>query len=402
MKKSGENPKEDLKEKSYGNPQETIFEIGSIYEINPKILDEGKAIIEELELKEVHKYRKKNTSFAASGREGIALGLRSIEVQRPEIKKICLMPAYMCDTVFYPFVNAGWKLYFYHINKQLKADEEEIRLLIDRYNPELLFINCYYGVDTWKDMRPLFKEWQNNGLTIMEDVTQSYYLQGAGLEVDYVIGSLRKWYPIPDGGFVTSDFLLPEEELPVQYDFVEKRIETLTQKWRYLYESEHEADRKVIKENYLKRNVEEEEWLDHLTSIRGMSEISAKILSNQEESVYRNSRSKNYNLLYDKICHYESVRCVFSKEEQEIAPLYLPVYAEDRLGLQEYLKKQDIYAPVLWPIGKENAEYLLEDEWYIFNHLLALPIDQRYGAEAMKKIARTIDDYERKASFSIL
>lgn len=402
MKNSSENPKEDLKKKSYDKLQEAIFEIGSIYEINPKVLDEGEAIVEELELKEVHKYRKKNISFAASGREGIALGLRSIEVQMPEIKKICLMPAYMCDTVFYPFVNAGWKLYFYHINKQLKADEEEIRLLIDRYNPGLLFINCYYGVDTWKDTRPLFKEWQNNGLAIMEDVTQSYYLQSAGREADYVIGSLRKWYPIPDGGFVASDFLLPEEELPVQYDFVEKRLETLTQKWRYLYESEHEADRKVIKENYLKRNAKEEEWLDHLTSIRGMSEISAKILSNQEESVHRNSRSKNYNLLYDKVCHCESVRCVLDKGEQETAPLYLPVYAEDRKGLQEFLKKQDIYAPVLWPIGKENAEYLLEDEWYIFNHLLALPIDQRYGAEAMKKIARTIDDYERKASFSIL
>ena len=56
----------------------------------------------------------------------------------------------------------------------------------------------------------------------MEDVTQSYYLEGAGEEADYVVGSLRKWYPLPDGGFVASKEPLAGEMAVLEKEFTEK------------------------------------------------------------------------------------------------------------------------------------------------------------------------------------
>ena len=47
----------------------------------------------------------------------------------------------------------------------------------------------------------------------MEDVTQSYYLDHACEDADFVVGSLRKWYAVPDGGFVVSDLPLAEDVL---------------------------------------------------------------------------------------------------------------------------------------------------------------------------------------------
>ena len=161
------------------------MEIGSIFELDPKRLPaKEKTEKAGIVLEETEKYKKRNVSYTMSGRAAIALALRSIVKNRPEVEKKCLLPAYMCDTVFFPFKWEGWEIHFYHVNKNLEADEENLRRLIGQVRPGLLFIHAYYGVDTWKPMRSLLKEWKSRGICIMEDVTQSYYLESAGKEAD--------------------------------------------------------------------------------------------------------------------------------------------------------------------------------------------------------------------------
>ena len=88
------------------------------------------------------------------------------------------------------------------------------------------------------------------------------------------------------------------------------------------------------------------------------------------------------------------MRLVFPAYVEGAAPLYLPVYMENRDSLQQYLREHDIYVPVLWPIGKENQDYIHEDEQFIFEHIAAIPMDQRYGKEEMKRIIDVIEKYE--------
>ena len=216
---------------------------------------------------ETEKYGKKHICLTASGREAIALALKSLAINRPQLPKRCLLPAYMCDTVFFPFERAGWDIHFYHLNKELEADEESLRAQIEQVRPGLLFIHPYYGVDTWKSMRSLLHAWREQGICIMEDMTQSYYLEGVGAEADYVVGSLRKWYAIPDGGFVTTDEALPEGDLLPNKEFTEKRMELLTQKWEYLYGEGNPEEKKALKADYLGKNRAMEEWLDEYAGI---------------------------------------------------------------------------------------------------------------------------------------
>ena len=82
------------------------------------------------------------------------------------------------------------------------------------------------------------------------------------------------------------------------------------------------------------------------------------------------------------------------KNVYDAVPLYFPVYMKNREAMQEYLRRQDIYVPVLWPVGKENADLLSNDEEYIFSHIEAIPMDQRYGKEEMEHILEVIDEYE--------
>lgn len=385
------------------------MEIGSIYEINPdsysdKVMENSG----ELTLDEIEKYGKKIIRFTSSGREAIALALRSLEKKRPDTAKRCLLPAYMCDTVFFPFERAGWEIHFYHIDKNLVADADELCVQIAQIKPGLIFIHPYYGIDTWKAMRPLLGEWRKQGICIMEDVTQSYYLDGVGKDADYVVGSLRKWYFVPDGGFVAADEYISDEKLYPNAEFTEKKLELMTEKWEYLHGCGNVENRRRLKDDFLKKNRQMEQWLDDYKGISSLSDEAACILAAENEKSCSKRRNENYRYLRGRLAGNKYFVHVFDndvtegglKEEdaQDAAPLYFPIYASDREELQGFLTDHDIYAPILWPVGKENEADLTQDERYIYDHLLALPIDQRYGITEMQRIADVLKQYENKES----
>lgn len=373
------------------------MEIGSIYEINPETVTGADTYnASAFRLLEIEKYNKKNIRFTASGREAIALALKSLLKNRPGISKRCLLPAYMCDTVFFPFEHAGWEIHFYHIEKNLEADEKNLCDRIASVQPGLLFIHPYYGIDTWKSLRPLLKTWQQQGICIMEDVTQSYYLRNAQWEADYVIGSLRKWYPVPDGGFAASNDPFPEERLSENRKLTDEKLALLVQKWSYLYSTENAQKKKEIKDDYLQKNRALEAWLDCYDGIGALSRESMKILSSVNEENCRSRRNVNYNYLRENLGSQTQFFPIPFEETSEAAPLYFPVYVQDREDLQKFLIKHEIYAPVLWPIGKENADHLTQAEGYIYDHILALPVDQRYGQAEMQHMAEVLKKYEKE------
>lgn len=378
-----------------------MTEIGSIYEIDPQAVganraeavsraDAGKA----LRLRQVSKYHKKYGVFTASGREAIALCLKSLEKERPELPKRCLLPAYMCDSVFFPFLRAHFALSFYPVGKNLEADRDALCAQLEKIRPGLLFIHAYYGMDTWKPMRPLLTEWREKGLCVMEDVTQSYYLTGTGKEADYVVGSLRKWYAAPDGGFALSDMPLPAHELLSGVQDAEERLKVLTGKWDYLHGVKGTSEAAAHKEAYLKKNRELEMRLDEQEKIRALSPAAAGLLNGANEERCRDRRRENCRILAEGLRGAGAYVPALSFEGTLAAPLYFPVYAKQREKLQEHLRQRDIYAPVLWPVGEANRESLSESDRYLFGHLLALPLDQRYGKTEMERIVKAMKDFD--------
>lgn len=381
------------------------MEIGSIFEINPATVKMG-GEAEKLHLSQVDKYGKKQCCFTASGREAIELALISLERECPDISKCCLLPAYMCDCVFLPFLHRGWKLVFYSVDRGLEAAGEEILRLSSEHGPGLVFIHPYYGSDTCAGLRRELSDLRRNGVWVMEDVTQSYYLEEAGKDADFVVGSLRKWYAVPDGGFVASDIPLAEDVLQPGEAYAGERLVPLVQKWKYLQEKERGSEGTLPeegvsqKEEYLKRNRSLEDALDCYQGVRRISCISTEILSKVDEEDARLRREGNYHTLYRCIGGMKRLRAILPEEKAQ-APLYLPVYAKERESLQRFLAEHGVYAPVLWPVGEANKDFLEADEAYIFKHMLALPIDQRYGPAEMERIAQVLALYEKQPVIGI-
>ncbi len=71
------------------------------------------------------------------------------------------------------------------------------------------------------------------------------------------------------------------------------------------------------------------------------------------------------------------------------APLFFAVYVEERASFQKKLAQQEIFAPVLWPVHTDSV--LINDQIQkIYDNILMLPIDQRYGEKDMQRMVDVI------------
>lgn len=241
-------------------------------------------------------------------------------------------------------------------------------------------MHTYYGADTIRAVRPLISELRARcGLVFIEDMTQSLGLWKETELADYYVGSLRKWFPIPDGGFICSRHKLHVKIWGEKREFVHKKAAAQKMKLEYLQER-----KAVEKEEILRLNSEAERYLYEDDRISRISGVSESLLSriNMEESF--SVRKENAEYLKDLIV--QSGRFPVASAAFQCGPLYLPIYVEDREALQKWLKEADIFAPVLWPVPECVEGAMSEDVRFIFHHLLALPCDQRYNKRDMERI----------------
>ena len=162
----------------------------------------------------------------ATAREGLSYIANSLE--RPT--KRLLAPAYTCETVTLPFVKEGYSCAYYGMDTNLRINEEHFLGLLEYYRPDVIVVHPLYGMDLSENEQALLKKAKEQGCFIVEDLTHSLFSQKRYDFVDAYVGSLRKWFNVPDGGFYESKVLLPPshwQELPEKKEFLELMISNL-------------------------------------------------------------------------------------------------------------------------------------------------------------------------------
>jgi len=133
-------------------------------------------------------------SFFASGRDALATLLS--ELPQPEVS----LPDLICVSVHDACRAARKTCNIYRVGLDFMHDTETS----DIKKTSIVFIMHYFGVRN----DALMKQAQNQGSTIISDVTHLLFDRVGLLEVahksDFLIASLRKSGPFPDGGFISS------------------------------------------------------------------------------------------------------------------------------------------------------------------------------------------------------
>lgn len=305
--------------------------------------------------------------------------------------KVVLMPAYTCDTVYMPFKQLGWTCCYYSIDRNLYANIDSIKEQFNKQNPSLFIIHPYFGQGLSDGEKTILEYIHSTGCKTLVDNTQCIYSEELLPFVDFYTGSYRKWCPITDGGFL-------ETKEPVEIPTEDNAISCALQKGAMYLRGEYfNNENEDIKQLSIQLNKAADLHSCGEIKPHRMSAFSEKQLANQDMQKNIKSRYENYRYLYENLLCKNILFASESIENIASAPLYFPIYLENRKDLQIYLAKYHIYLPVIWPVDDE--EVLIDDEVkYIYEHILCIPVDQRYDTLDMERIIKLINEFYEKDS----
>lgn len=334
----------------------------------------------------------RDTAFLSTGRSAISFVLNQLDV--PEDRKVALLPPFTCYTVIDPFIDAGYQVRFYEVDRQMTFNAKRLMEDVRRYLPSVVLVHSYFGINTLAPLKDTLTSIREAGITLIEDVTHMLYSDSHHDEMDYYVGSFRKWAELPDGGFAisTKEMFRGKPELP---DTILEEAKVKAFHAKYLYMAKDEGEKGTFMDLFRIAD----ERLETQDSIYAIAPVSAMLQAGMDTVRLRKKRRENYQTLLDGLLDCDVLEPVFRHLAEGAVPLYFPVYVrKERKSFQKYLAEQGIYAPVVWPRPVPCENVIGEDAEWIYEHVLSIPCDQRYGREEMEYILEKIRSYERMTS----
>lgn len=324
---------------------------------------------------------KENHAFTRSGREAIGLVACAIE------KGVVLMPAYCCWSMELPFEEAGFTVEYYRLNEDLSVNKDYIREQIKKYVPKAVLVMNYFGFAPTDKVVDVIKEIDEN-IKVIEDFTQSLFClkENYNPKVDAYVASIRKSVGVPDGGIILTSLPIDNSVLKdgKNTPFVSEHIAAGREKMRYRYTGNADdkasfREKQGIAGKDIKKNY-------------GLYRISDEAKSVVEHTIVENirvARYSNYKNLYEEIKDVKGFRVLFAPSKNNQAPFSMIICAENRNDVQTAIAKVGVYAQLLWPL-KEKSKIICGVSKYMEEHMLSIPIDQRYFYDDIKEMAERI------------
>lgn len=359
-----------------------LSEIGSNFWISPNEGKSGKPLGAPFQFG----YQGSDYVWMSTGRSATRLVLQTIEERNPNCKKVALLPPFTCHTVFEPFMDFGYEIHTMPLAMDLTTSAENILKCQELCKAGVVLVHRYYGFDTLPGFNQAVSELQERGVVVIEDCTQCLYSDFKVSDADYFVASIRKWCGVPDGGFaICKKGVFAHKPCKTDEPMVEAKRIASELKYQFIFEGK--GDKPTFKAKYR----EGEELLDNQTGYFSIGELSAKIQTELDVDELKHKRRDNYNVLLKGLQDVAGLSILFTDLPDLITPLYFPIFVDDREQWQDLLADNDIYAPVVWP----KADHCPEIDDYsqmIYDKILCIPIDQRYGTDDMERIINVINN----------
>lgn len=272
------------------------------------------------------------------------------------------MPYYICEVMLEPLKKLNIEFEFYHIDNELNP-ASDIKL---KENEGFLYIN-YFGLkqETVKKLTSLYGE------QLIADNAQAFFADQIS-EID-TFYSPRKFFGLPDGAYLYTNALLNEI---FEQDMSWQRFEHLIGRIDLGAESFY----KIFRQN-------DESLINQ--PIKKMSKLTQKLLSSIDYKLIAKKRKNNFNILHQSL---QKTNELIIRPLNNAVPMVYPYLIKNGAELRRKLIANKIYIASYWAnvqdwTKKNSFEYNLVE------NLLALPVDQRYDIDEMKKIINMISNY---------
>ncbi len=271
-------------------------------------------------------------------------------IEAKNIQKIW-MPKFMCRSCSRVLEKYGVAVEYYSIARDLKPR-------LEKWDGWLYIVN-YYGQLSNEYLASLDKN-------VIVDSCMAYF-QMPVPEVD-TIYSCRKYFGVADGGILYTDTYL-ERELPQDESF---------ERMRFLL-GRYERSASEFYGEYTKNN----RFFANET-VKRMSRLTENLLHGIDYEFVCQRRTENFARLHAILQQRNGMELTVP----EGAYAY-PLYLRDGARVRKELAQRKIYIPTLWPAVFENCNEA-ELEYDLAKNILPLPVDQRYTAEDMERVAEEV------------
>lgn len=292
-------------------------------------------------------------------KQGIALNsgrncLRYL-IRARKIKTIWL-PKLLCSAISDTCNEENVEILYYSIDKNFRP------ILPQSLGENWLYLINYYGQYSVKEIRHLGQIYKN----VIVDNAQAFYMKPIdGMDTIY---TCRKFFGVPDGGYLYTDCTLPEV---LQRDKSYNRLTFLAGRLECSASEFYSAYR------------ENENWIDGLP-LRKMSKVTQNILRGIDYEQIKKVRERNFKYLNEHLGFINELELSLP-----VGPYMYPLMIKDGAKIREKLQKQKIYIPILWPNVLENLTSG-EIDYSLAETILPLPCDQRYGIIEMDHLIQEI------------
>ena len=291
-----------------------------------------------------------------SGRSGLEYILRS----KARIARLHL-PYYTCSVVLQPLERLGIPHAFYHVDERLRPMD-----LLELNEGELVIGTNYFGISgaTLRDMAARF------GNRLLVDNAQAFYDPPIeGIDTFY---SPRKFFGVPDGWYA---YCVADTALELPQDSSWRRMQHLLQR---VDEGAESAYAEFCTNDAA---------LD-TSPLMGMSRLTRRILAGVDYPAAAQARRANYTALHRALGNSNRLHADLPADA---VPMVYPYWVENGAQLRQRLIANRVFVATYWPNVLEwSAPGTLEHE--LATNLLALPIDQRYGAVEMQRILSILSE----------
>lgn len=283
------------------------------------------------------------------------------------------LPEYLCESIVDCFPDSS-KVY-YSVDGSLQIQK------LDNFpwdSIDVFYLLHYFGsLQQEHTLEYILEKKREYGFVIIEDTTHSIFTKTQTIG-DYCVCSLRKWFPIPDGGVLYSKLDIEQEEYNQLSQICSNRIDGMVLKSFYLNGCTNDKDA------YRKILLNAENQLDRQSDIYKISAISQFILKCQSVSEIISKRQQNHAVLQKAI---GDLLPEIQTRERTVAPYIYVTRVTKRDELRAYLTRNQVYCPVHWPVP---ATWKSEAAMALSKELISIPIDQRYGIDEVMNTAQIV------------
>lgn len=316
--------------------------------------------------------------LVTSGRVAIALAIQHSGVGKGD--KV-LIPAYHCSSMVEPVIWVDAEPVFYQINSNTSINIDDIKQKTDN-KVKFIIVTHYFGF--MQELNEIRQWCDEKSIILLEDCAHAFFGQQNGLPIgaigDYSIASIMKFFPVYDGGCLTSrkhDIQNIKLKSPGKAFQIKASLNLLENAFTYnrlpffklfILPPLYLKDFLWNTLKFMRKNKPtkigpaaaeggyafEASWID-----KRISSISRIILNQSNNTKIIEIRRNNYLTYFSALSNIKSIKPLHSQLPEKTVPYVFPLLVENPQVLFPILKKKGIpiirFGEFLWDNVNESV-----------------------------------------------